>query len=60
MVVNPHIIILSIGLAGAMIVGAYWGGRIWYESSKAEWEADRENTKKILDGLQKPLWKSKD
>jgi len=56
MLVNPHIIILSLGLAGAMVVGAYWAGRIWYESSKAEWE----NTKKILDRNHEPLWKSND
>jgi hypothetical protein len=54
--VNPHIIILSIGLAGAMIIGAYWAGRIWYESSKAEWE----KSKKIIDGLQKPMWETKE
>jgi len=36
MIENPHVIILSLGLAGAMIVGAYWVGRTLYEDTMKE------------------------
>ena len=55
MVQNPHIIIMALGIAFAMCIGAYWVGRHLYEEAKEE----RKRKKEILDGLRKPTWESR-